>query len=140
MCGKTLKSGKFISDVPIAKHYDTKYHKKYAPIKFQELYKKHFEIDRKKEINKILLDNTPLYQDIINVILEYDEEDDEKCKDELKLMENYLYDRRRYLNMTSEETREEKEEFEILIIKILKKKEIHYQAYFRKWEKNQNNS
>ena len=132
MCGKTLKSGTYYSDAPIAKHYKTKYHKKHASINYEELYKKHFETDRQKEINKILLDNTPLYQDIINVILEYTKEDDEKCKDELKLMESYLYDRRRCLNETREETREEKIQFDILITNILKKQQIHYKAYFRK--------
>jgi hypothetical protein len=121
MCGKTLKRGN-------AKHSNTKYHKKHAPIKYEELYKKHFETDRQKEINKILLDNTPLYQDIINVILEYDKEDDEKCIDELKLMESYLCGRRRRLNETTEEIIQ----FNILITNILKKQQIHYEAYFRK--------
>lgn len=130
MCGKTLKSGNFYGDAPIAKHFNTKYHKKHAPIKYEELYKKHFEIDRREEINKILLDNTPLYQDIINVILEYDKEDDEKCKDELGLMQSYLYDTRRHEERKY--TSEEKIQFNILVSKILKKQNIHYEAYFRK--------
>jgi len=97
-CGKSLESGDSYRDKVVVKHYDTKYHKKHAPVKYEVLYKKHFENQEQKEISKILLDNTPLYQDIINVILEYAKNDTidyyEECLLEVNRMINYVRDER----------------------------------------------
>ena len=135
VCGKTLKSGNNIRDASIVKHYDTKYHKKHAPVKYEELYKKQFKTDKQEEINKILLENTPLYQDVINVILEYTKEDDLQYHEnniyELEQMIKYICDRRRYNNEYNEPIEDE------LIIEIHKKKNNHHRRLLEIMRDNQ---